>query len=500
MQRYLAPAALLLALPASIGWADVALAPAMAPNAANAVLPPARVNQHVGAYVTPEDYGAYGDDSRDDTAAINAALAAVASSSEYTLKLLHNVYKVTSDIVIDIGAFSNNLQSDGLKILVPDGGADLDGASITATPTLEIRCTGVANGCDNLVIGGGRLTVKGSNASGPVFVLGKSDLSDSFVAPTIDYLVAQNGASASGAMGAQVNVVAAGKLRFLIPYSAAGGSAGYAVELQQVSASAVEVAGGDWTTGGVLHLTGGNNVGNDIFLSCGGGTETGLVIDNSGSQGNRIRANFSGCATAVNATAGSGNILEYPYYGSVAKGTSLVGITAPEGELIGTQTASNSAALTFTGLPVFAYYRLTCSALVPATDTVYADLQFGEGATPTWQTAGYRWTYNYQATASSGGNSNSGSGGTSAIQLGGAATNTASYGGFSLTARLDNLASTTQQKSVDFVTRLFNGSDYYEEEGIAYYTGDTNAVTGLQLLMSSGNITSGQCSLYGLNS
>lgn len=33
----------------------------------------------------------------------------------------------------------------------------------------------------------------------------------------------------------------------------------------------------------------------------------------------------------------------------------------------------------------------------------------------------------------------------------------------------------------------------------SYYNADTNPVTGLQFTFSSGNIASGQCSLYGLN-
>jgi hypothetical protein len=35
--------------------------------------------------------------------------------------------------------------------------------------------------------------------------------------------------------------------------------------------------------------------------------------------------------------------------------------------------------------------------------------------------------------------------------------------------------------------------------GTGWYTGDTNAVTAIRVLASSGNITSGQCSLYGMN-
>jgi hypothetical protein len=35
--------------------------------------------------------------------------------------------------------------------------------------------------------------------------------------------------------------------------------------------------------------------------------------------------------------------------------------------------------------------------------------------------------------------------------------------------------------------------------GAGAYTGDTNVITGLRLLVGSGNIATGTCSLYGLS-
>jgi len=43
-----------------------------------------------------------------------------------------------------------------------------------------------------------------------------------------------------------------------------------------------------------------------------------------------------------------------------------------------------------------------------------------------------------------------------------------------------------------------DGTGYYYTEGVGYWGGDTNAITGLEVVPSTGTIKSGACSLYGL--
>src|SRR5438552_10293527 len=119
---------------ASLPWvasADVRLPPGMATDAGNAATPQAaRANLYLHKNVTPEDFGAKGDGTTDDTAAINNAIGA-ALASGYSVTFLHKTYKVTSQITIDVGTSTVNLQSDGFKIILADAGVDLDGRTIT---------------------------------------------------------------------------------------------------------------------------------------------------------------------------------------------------------------------------------------------------------------------------------------------------------------------------------------------------------------------------------
>src|SRR5207237_3571595 len=111
----------------------------------------------------------------------------------------------------------------GFKIILPDGGMDLDGRTITTGPTLSILCTNAGAACNNLWIGAGRLTVKGANATGPVFRLGADDLSDSFTMSQINYLICQNSdaTQSTTAAGCKVNKVGSSRLR-LFAYMANG--------------------------------------------------------------------------------------------------------------------------------------------------------------------------------------------------------------------------------------------------------------------------------------
>jgi hypothetical protein len=167
--------------------------------------------------------------------------------------------------------------------------------------------------------------------------------------------------------------------------------------------------------------------------------------------------------------------------------------------LISTQTASASASLQFTNLPTsYNTLFLNCSGLVPsAGGSNQPALQVGEGAGPTWKTSTYEYTgyasgssiYSnpfYNASASS-------------ILLTASSIGTSSAGG-SLKIYIDNTASSSIYKNVTAQgTSVDVNGDLFTNIASGTFMGDTNPITALKIFLGAGNITSGTCSLYGMN-
>jgi hypothetical protein len=169
-------------------------------------------------------------------------------------------------------------------------------------------------------------------------------------------------------------------------------------------------------------------------------------------------------------------------------------------QLISTQTASSSADIEFTNLPTsYNTLFLNCDALLPATASAYPALQVGEGATPTWQT-GSNYSYSILAYTSVGSNGQNSSNTGTSIPLTWSNDAISNFG-YSAKIWIDNPASSAIYKAVNVLSTYQNSTSplFGWTWGGGVYTGDTNAVTALKVLMSSGNITSGQCSLYGMN-
>jgi hypothetical protein len=170
--------------------------------------------------------------------------------------------------------------------------------------------------------------------------------------------------------------------------------------------------------------------------------------------------------------------------------------------LISTQTASASATLQWTGLgSSYNTLFLDCNGITAATNAANFEVQVGEGATPTWETAEYygSFWYNAYAAPTSGVNAENN---TSSLVVATAVANTGVNTGYSLSLKLwiSNLASTTLIKQMVFHTAYDNSSsDTVSTSGGGAYYNDDGAVTALRVLFSSGNITAGQCSLYGMN-
>jgi polygalacturonase len=143
-------------------------------------------------------YGATGNGSTDDTAAINRALSA-ALATDQPLFLPHGTFKLTRPLVIDYRTRSDT----GFRVM--SMGAILDGKTIAAQPVLEILCSGGTpispKGCFYFNEQG-TLFVNGRSDSYAV-VIGRPDFSDAQNSLKIEHLIVNN-AGAGGRAPAQL--------------------------------------------------------------------------------------------------------------------------------------------------------------------------------------------------------------------------------------------------------------------------------------------------------
>ena len=169
---------------------------------------------------------------------------------------------------------------------------------------------------------------------------------------------------------------------------------------------------------------------------------------------------------------------------------------------ISTQTASGAASMQWTGLGTsYNDYVLQCPYVYPGTDHANVFIQFGEGATPTWQSANYVWMQSYVN-----------SGASPAVAAGGSATTDSGInveaGGVpgvvnqaaSIRAIIYNIPSSTYYQNVSLTTTIAgNGSSTsgYFFSGGGSFVGDTTPKTAVRVIAASGTIT-GSCSLWGI--
>jgi len=165
------------------------------------------------------------------------------------------------------------------------------------------------------------------------------------------------------------------------------------------------------------------------------------------------------------------------------------------GTFISTQAASSSATIDFTGLDgTYKLYTLVIQGLISATNIVELWVRMGTGATPTWASG----ATDYVHTRSTGVGTSLAAAGTtdSKIVVQGATVGNASTNYFNGTIELWNPASATQHKSIRHDSCSFSSGGTYYTQGTGRYAA-TTAVTGIRILCSSGNITSGNFTLYG---
>lgn len=154
-------------------------------------------------------------------------------------------------------------------------------------------------------------------------------------------------------------------------------------------------------------------------------------------------------------------------------------------------TASSSASLDFTAFISGSYDTYVCTLVnvLPATSTADLLIRLGTGGGPTWDT-GANYTYAYfQASQIPNTASLGGSGGTS-IKIAHSLGNT-STDGYSGKVQLFNPGSTSVHKLVRANGVDVDSSGNFLTSDASGRYSSTTAVTGIQFLMSSGNIASG---------
>lgn len=309
-----------------------------------------------------------------------------------------------------------------------------------------------------------------------------------------------------GALSLDAAVVALGVGGYKVSNTVASGFRGFYAQTSGVNR---------WSFGAWGDTESGSNAGSSFFLNA--YTDGGVYIDSpiaitraAGGSMTIARpvtlsslatfsagATFSGTVTlptgAVGVTQAAGNnstkLATTAYVDRGASGASMV--------LLGTADGYNITEAAFTGISAsYDRYRLVISMLVPMTNGVAINMQFGQGAGPTWKTASYYWAQT--GISSAGTSATSGAAGTdTSIDLvyGNLANNAANRGVG--TIEISSLGDTTTTKTLTADFSYNSGTAYIRSVGCGEYNGDTAAITALRLFASSGNIAI-KAALYGI--
>lgn len=162
--------------------------------------------------------------------------------------------------------------------------------------------------------------------------------------------------------------------------------------------------------------------------------------------------------------------------------------------LIGTVTANNtSGIIAFTGL-TGQNYRLECANLVPATVNQNPGIQFSNSGT--FATSGYEWgMYGYSLAASPAvftiGNLSD-----THIRPRIANGTMNNSGGLTMIVDVFKLASSEPHRVMGRSFALSSTPTWSHSTFFGSFTGNTNPIDGIRVTISSGNWTSGTCSLY----
>ncbi|HXC11242.1 MAG TPA: glycosyl hydrolase family 28-related protein [Stellaceae bacterium] len=266
-------------------------------------------------------YGATGNGTTDDSAAINRALAA-ALATDQPLFLPHGTFRIGRPLVIDYRTRSDT----GFRLI--SMGAIINGKSISAAPVLDIVCSGgnprSPKGCFYFNEQG-TLFVN-ANSDGYAVVIGEPDFSDAHNSIKIDHLIINNANAGRRAGGLQLNYVLSSQI-FAVADSA-GGAAGIALEQTQIS----QIAGAGSASGkggaGLL-IENGYSFANTIAAMDLEVAPTCLVIASRNAAHNTFISPYMACPTAVDASSGNTTQLVNPLFGGDVKKefAAAVGVT-----------------------------------------------------------------------------------------------------------------------------------------------------------------------------
>jgi hypothetical protein len=297
--------------------------------------------------------GAVGDDSHDDTSAIQTTINA-AVTNDWPVHIPAGTYKVTSQLTIDYAGQASN----GFRLI--SQGAVIDGRAIAAGPVLQIQCGGGTptspTGCFYFKEEGSLFV--NANTSAYAVVLGKSDFSDAQNSTKIDHLIVNNSSSNAAAGGCQFNYVLDSDIYAVC--DSAGGAAGMAFE--QTQFSRVSGAGTASATGGRgVVLENGYNFSNTFLGLDLEASPICLSITFNHNGLNTFVSPYFDCVTAVSATASVGNTLINPNYGGtvINYGPNSVGIavqgTGSRAQWMFPSTATYTAAPVDDGMAISSF-------------------------------------------------------------------------------------------------------------------------------------------------
>ena len=166
-------------------------------------------------------------------------------------------------------------------------------------------------------------------------------------------------------------------------------------------------------------------------------------------------------------------------------------------------TASDSSVLTFDDFvdtSTYAYYQLVCTNIVPATDAATLRVTFrqggGSGADLNGTYYGMQWA-SYGNTAVSGFDSNF-----SQTNVGDVSDTLDNGAGSALNSIINFFPSNGTNNGTSYWTQYVtkDNSPYYVARLRARYLDSTTACTGIKFFFSSGNITSGTVTVFGVKS
>lgn len=329
--------------------------------------------------------------------------------------------------------------------------------------------------------------------------------------PTYGLTLAQNGGTAYQTLFVQDATSSTGRTHFVLKAGAGQGNNDRIFDIQDASGNTLARSDSvgnfgvysigdvnaatpfiDFNVAGQMTFAVRNST--DVFAFNGGSVGIGTTspqaaLDVNGAA--RVGSTGASCSStnagAVQYTSGT---LE------ACNGTSWIPIDSGM-HFISTQTASSSASLQFTNLPTsYNTLFLNCAGLVPSANGTNIYLYVGEGSTPTWETgAHYSVAGEYWNTANTGSNLTTTTA-SDALYNGLAPVKTTFPVG--LLMYINNVGSSTIYKMM--TTKWTGGYNYLFLGSVgAYWNNDTNPITAIELSASSGNLTSGTCSLYGMN-